>query len=142
MNKPDVDAIVRYFETITPKSLGDMALVYTEDAYFKDPFNEVKGLVDIRAIFERMFEALVEPRFTVVNRLVDGDQVMLEWDFTFRIRRWKPEIVQLVHGVSHLRLASDGRIAHHRDYWDTAEELYAKLPLIGGLMRFLRSKMG
>jgi limonene-1,2-epoxide hydrolase len=119
-----------------------MARVYTEDAHFKDPFNEVKGLVDIRAIFERMFKALTEPHFAVVNRVVDGDQVMLEWDFTFRIRRWKPDTVHLVHGVSHLRLAPDGRIAYHRDYWDTAEELYAKLPLIGGLMRFLRSKMG
>ncbi len=142
MSMPDVDAIVRYFETITPESLRDMAFVYAEDAYFKDPFNEVKRLEDIRAIFERMFEALAEPRFAVVNRVVDGDQVMLEWDFTFRVRRWKPEIVQLVHGVSHLRLAPDGRIAYHRDYWDTAEELYEKLPLIGGLMRFLRSKMG
>lgn len=139
---PDVDAIVRYFETITPQTLGRMAEVYAQDAYFKDPFNEVRRLDDIRAIFERMFEALAEPRFVVVNRLVDGDQVMLEWDFTFRIRRWRPERLQLVHGVSHLRLAPDGRIAYHRDYWDTAEELYAKLPLIGGVMRFLRSKMG
>lgn len=142
MNMPDVDAVVRYFESITPEALRDLALVYAEEAYFKDPFNDVKGIVEIRAIFERMFEALMEPRFAVVNRVVDGDQVMLEWDFTFRVRRWKPDTVQLVHGVSHLRLAADGRIAYHRDYWDTAEELYAKLPLIGGVMRLLRSKMG
>lgn len=142
MSMPDVDAIVRYFETITEEALGGMAEVYAQDAFFKDPFNEVRGLAEIRAIFERMFEALADPRFAVVNRVVDGDQVMLEWDFSFRIRRWKPEVVQLIHGVSHLRLAPDGRIAYHRDYWDSAEELYAKLPLIGGVMRFLRSKMG
>jgi steroid delta-isomerase len=137
-----IEDIVRYFETLTPASLGDMARIYVDDAYFKDPFNEVKRLEDIRAIFERMFDALAEPRFTIVNRVVEGEQVMLEWDFTFRIRRWKPATMQLVHGVSHLRLAADGRIAYHRDYWDTAEELYSKLPLIGGLMRFLRTKMG
>jgi len=137
-----IEDIVRYFETLTPASLGDMARIYLDDAYFKDPFNEVKRLEDIRAIFERMFDALAEPHFTIVNRVVEGEQVMLEWDFTFRIRRWKPATMQLVHGVSHLRLAADGRIAYHRDYWDTAEELYSKLPLIGGLMRFLRTKMG
>jgi steroid delta-isomerase len=137
-----IEDIVRYFETLTPASLGDMARIYVDDAYFKDPFNEVERLEDIRAIFERMFDALAEPRFTIVNRVVEGEQVMLEWDFTFRIRRWKPATMQLVHGVSHLRLAADGRIAYHRDYWDTAEELYSKLPLIGGLMRFLRTKMG
>jgi steroid Delta-isomerase len=138
----DVEDIVRYFETLAPSSLVDMSRVYVADAYFKDPFNEVKCLDDIRAIFERMFDALAEPHFTIVNRVVEGEQVMLEWDFTFRIRRWKPATMQLVHGVSHLRLAADGRIAYHRDYWDTAEELYSKLPLLGGLMRFLRTKMG
>lgn len=142
MKTERVDAIVRYFETMQRESLDAMGQVYAEDAYFKDPFNEVHHLTDIREVFERMFESLAEPRFRVVNRIVDGDQVVLEWDFTFRIRRWKPDTVQIVHGVSHLRLAEDGRIAHHRDYWDTGEELYAKLPVIGGLIRFLQARMG
>jgi steroid delta-isomerase len=45
-----------------------------------------------------------------------------------------------VHGATHLRFAPDGRIALHRDYWDAAEELYEKLPLVGALMRWLRSR--
>jgi hypothetical protein len=40
----------------------------------------------------------------------------------------------------HLRFAPDGRIAMHRDYWDAAEELYEKLPLLGGLMRWLKRR--
>ena len=31
-----------------------------------------------------------------------------------------------IHGATHLQLAPDGRILLHRDYWDAAEELYAK----------------
>ena len=30
-----------------------------------------------------------------------------------------------------------GRVAEHRDYWDAAGELYARLPLIGPPMRLL-----
>jgi steroid delta-isomerase len=26
----------------------------------------------------------------------------------------------------------------HRDYWDAAEELYEKLPVLGALMRWLK----
>jgi len=35
--------------------------------------------------------------------------------------------------------AADGRgkVVAHRDYWDAAEELYAKLPLLGPLVRLL-----
>jgi len=28
-------------------------------------------------------------------------------------------------------------VFYHRDYWDAAEELYEKLPLIGSIFRFL-----
>ena len=36
----------------------------------------------------------------------------------------------------------DGRVSAHRDYWDTGEELFARLPLLGALMRFLRRCLG
>jgi steroid delta-isomerase len=35
-----------------------------------------------------------------------------------------------------------GKVVWHRDYWDAAEELYAKLPAIGWLMRFLQPQAG
>jgi len=40
-----------------------------------------------------------------------------------------------------VRFGADGRVTYHRDYWDAAGELYAKLPLVGPLMRFLARKM-
>jgi hypothetical protein len=48
---------------------------------------------------------------------------------------------QRIRGGTHLKLAADGRIALHRDYWDAAEELYEKLPLVGALMRWLKRRV-
>ena len=135
-----LNEIVRYFDTMNPDAVARIGVVYTEDAFFKDPFNEVRGVAAIEDIFRRMYVSLIEPRFAVVNRIATEDQAMLEWDFHFRIRRYRPDVVQTVHGVSHLRFADDGRIAYRRDYWDTAEELYAKLPVIGSVRRFLRAR--
>jgi hypothetical protein len=45
---------------------------------------------------------------------------------------------QCIRGASHIRFAADGRACYHRDYWDVAEELYEKLPLIGSVMRGLK----
>jgi steroid delta-isomerase len=137
----DVDGIVRHFETLTPDSARELARIYTDDAAFRDPFNDVRGVAAIEAIFAKMFETLHEPRFTVVRRIVDGPHVVLLWDFDFRIRKFRPAQPWRIHGASHLELAGDGRIAMHRDYWDTAEELYAKLPLVGALMRFLKRQL-
>ena len=97
------------------------------------------GLAAIAQIFRHMFVALEDPRFEIRDVLVQDDQCFLTWDFVFRMRRFRRD-EQRVHGSSHLRFAPDGRIAAHRDYWDAAEELYEKLPLLGGLMRWLKRR--
>jgi hypothetical protein len=37
-----------------------------------------------------------------------------------------------------LEFNEQGLVSVHRDYWDAAEELYEKLPLLGALMRWLK----
>jgi ketosteroid isomerase-like protein len=141
LRHPDqrVARIVERFESITPDSVAQLAGIYTAEASFKDPFNDVRGLPAIERIFAHMFVALEAPRFVVRDVVVQGDHCFLTWDFVFRFRRWRAGD-QVAHGASHLVLAPDGRIAVHRDYWDAAEELYEKLPGIGGLMRWLKKR--
>lgn len=145
MNTPRSDRlerVIRAFETITPEAAGRLETLYTEDAFFKDPFNEVTGIAPIRRIFSHMFVQVDEPRFVIREAIESGDQAFLTWEFLFRMKRFDTRTVQVVRGASHLRFAADGRIVHHRDYWDVAEELYEKLPLVGGLMRWLKRQAG
>jgi len=135
-----VERIVEFFETLTPQSVERFGEFYTEEAYFKDPFNEVRGLSEVQCIFEHMFVALQEPRFVITERVVDGNQCFLSWEFHFRFKKFKPDTSHIIRGATHLKLGADGRIRFHRDYWDAAEELYEKLPVIGGLMRWLKKR--
>jgi ketosteroid isomerase-like protein len=136
---PRAQRVIEVFEHLQPADVARLDDLYTDDARFKDPFNSVQGLPAIRRIFEHMFVALDGPRFQIIDVLVQGDQCFLTWDFVFRMKRWRRD-EQRVHGGSHLHFAPDGRIAVHRDYWDAAEELYEKLPLLGGLMRWLKRR--
>jgi ketosteroid isomerase-like protein len=133
-----VDALVDFYQRLSPASLEQVERFYAQDAWFKDPFNEVRGVEAIRRIFEHMFRQLREPRFAVTERLVGEKGVMLAWEFTFRMRIWQRGTVHSVRGVSHLRFDEEGRVTYHRDYWDAAEELYAKLPVLGWAMRGLQ----
>jgi steroid delta-isomerase len=135
-----VERIARFFETLTPQGVEHLGDYYTADATFKDPFNEVVGLAAIRDVFSHMYVALEQPHFVVTGRVVDGTQCFLTWEFRFRFRRFDTLTPQTVRGGSHLMLAEDGRIRMHRDYWDAAEELYEKLPVVGGLMRWLKKR--
>ena len=135
-----VTRIVDFFETLTPQSIPALGQLYDAQARFKDPFNDVKGLTAIEKIFEHMFVALVSPRFVVTGRVVQGSQCFLTWEFRFCFRNFKQGAEQVILGTSHLVFSPEGRVTLHRDYWDAAEELYEKLPLVGALMRWLKKR--
>ena len=130
-----------FWEQLTREKVAGIGLYYTEDAYFRDPFNEVRGIPELRRIFDHMFEQLHEPRFKILEVVQQGESAFFVWDFMFRMKSYKPDVVQTIHGSSHVRFAPDGRVAYHRDYWDAANELYAKLPVIGALMRWLARRL-
>ena len=135
-----VSAIVTFFETLTPESVAELGQVYHAQARFKDPFNDVVGVPAIAGIFQHMFVTLKTPRFVVTQQVLQGPQCFLTWEFRFYFRGFGSGTEQVILGASHLVLSNAGLITQHRDYWDAAEELYEKLPLLGSLMRWLKRR--
>ena len=87
-----------------------------------------------------MFVQVEAPRFVVTGRFSgEGDEggMMLLWEFHLLRRGRRPQPFR-IRGSSHLRFDAAGKVAMHRDYWDAAEELYARLPVLGALMRGLQ----
>jgi ketosteroid isomerase-like protein len=135
-----VDALVQWFEHLTPASVQQLSRFYAVDARFKDPFNDVQGVPAVEAIFVHMFEALIAPRFVVTGRVAQGTQCFLTWEFRFCFRNFHHGQEQVILGASHLVFDGAGKVHLHRDFWDAAEELYEKLPLVGSLMRWLKRR--
>ncbi len=138
-HQADLYRLIDFFQSISVDSARTLSQIYTDDVWFKDPFNEVQGLEQVSHIFTHMFEQVDAPRFVVTHSVLQDDQAFLTWDFLFRMRRFSDD-EQCIRGASHVRFASDGRVAYHRDYWDAAEELYEKLPVVGSLMRWLKTR--
>lgn len=132
--------LAQFFETLTPEGVPRIAQLYAAQARFKDPFNEVQGTAEIERIFHHMYRSLAQPHFVITAQVVQGQQAFLTWDFRFRFKRFDTTTLQTVRGASHVVFDAEGRVAVHRDYWDAAEELYEKLPLLGGAMRWLKTR--
>lgn len=133
-----VQRLVHFYENLSPAQLESLSTCYVPQARFKDPFNDVQGLESIRQVFAHMFLTVEAPRFVVTEKLVQDQKAFLVWEFHFRMRRWRKGIPQCIRGGTFLRLDAQGMVLEHRDFWDAAEELYEKLPVLGGLMRRLR----
>jgi ketosteroid isomerase-like protein len=135
--------VVHFFEHLQPSDVAQIAQLYTADAQFKDPFNEVQGIAAIERIFSHMFEALDAPRFVITQQVHNGAQCFVTWDFFFSVPRMDKGATQTIRGATHFVLREEAglwRVAVHRDYWDAAEELYEKLPVVGSLMRCLKKR--
>lgn len=131
--------LVQFYEQLRrPEDLARLASVYAPKARFKDPFNDVQGLSAIEAVFAHMFRTLDAPRFVVTSQMAQGDRAFLVWEFRFQFKA-EPGM-QTIRGASHLRFGPQGLVVDHRDYWDAAEELYEKLPVLGGIMRWLKRR--
>lgn len=143
--------LVRYVDLMTglsPARLATLADVVTDDMHFRDPFNDVTGRAHFARCLEDMLAQIADLRIEVTHAarlesLGDGEGVArhaLYWRFGGHLvklgrRRWD------VTGVAIVTLAPDGRVCEHLDYWDAAGGLYEQLPLLGGLMRWLRRRL-
>ena len=133
-----VQNLVAFFEQLKPQDVSGLSTLYAPQARFKDPFNDVRGVPEIERIFTHMFESLDTPHFIVTERIVQGEQCFLTWDFRFRFKRFDTHTWQTIQGGTHVVFNAQGQVTLHRDYWDAAEELYEKLPWVGALMRWLK----
>ncbi len=130
-----------FFEALTADDLGDrFDARFTEDVHFRDPLNDVHGREAARRVFRHMFEHTAMVRFEMLEIVGQGEIGYLRWRFHFRLRGDRSDR-EPVEGVSRVVLAADGRVREQLDYWDAAGGLYAQLPVVGALMRWLRRRM-
>ncbi|MDG4868500.1 nuclear transport factor 2 family protein [Guyparkeria sp. 1SP6A2] len=132
-----LERYVAVMEGLRPDNLDTLDAVFVADARFVDPFNDVRGIQAIRAVFAHGFSQCRGMRFEVSARAVDGERGLLRWRMSCGEGRgaWK------IDGMSEVIVAADGRIAAHLDYWDPAGQLYERVPLLGWLMRRIRRRL-
>ena len=129
--------IADWFQTLTPASLERAGEIYAQDALFVDPFNQLTGLASVRAVYQHMFDTLKQPRFVVTKTVESGRHGFMTWDFLFECRGQ----AQKISGCTQFELNDQGLIVLHRDYWDAAQQVYEKIPLLGSVLRMIRRKL-
>lgn len=134
-----VAAYADFYETLTPDSLERLDALCAADVRFRDPFNDVTGVAAYRAVLADMFERVRAPAFEVVDWAVSGRVAYLRWIFTFTRRKggspWR------IEGMSEVHFDGRGRVAAHLDHWDSGAQFYARLPIVGSLVEFVRRRV-
>ena len=128
----------RFFEKMTPETLGSMKRFLADDVVFKDPFNILHGPDAFVAVFTHMYAVMKNPRFDILDVAVSEKAGFIKWRMTGELR-FRPSFKLDLTGISEVQFSDAGLVTAHFDHWDSAHQLLAKLPVIGWLVRRLIS---
>ncbi len=135
-----LDDYIEYFEKLTPRSVGMIEKLAAPGIRFKDPFNDVQGVDAFQRVFEHMFENVEKPKFKVTDSSWSRQQdrtAYLRWVFTYSMNG----NARKVEGLSAVMFSNDGLVMSHIDFWDAAENFYENIPVLGAMIRFVKSKL-
>jgi hypothetical protein len=134
-----LDGWLRLFTDLASTNIPsdeELSLLATPDVRFKDPFQDVCGYASIRQVLAHTQQSISDLRFEVLERAWFQGGVYVKWVMNGQLAtlgQWQ------VEGLSEIIFSEEGRVSSHIDYWDASEQFYGRLPIIGWLLRRIRS---
>jgi ketosteroid isomerase-like protein len=122
----------------TERAFALMDDLYAEDLHFQDPIQTTDGKAAFMAMNRRFFGQGQSMRVQVHSVVAEGDEVFVAYTLHYKAR-FGPALV--LEAASHCR-ARDGKVVHHRDYWDLLGSVMGSLPAIGPVYRALVRHLG
>lgn len=129
------------FAQLDKENLDRLAEIYAADIHFTDPLHDVRGLAAMREYFEQMYANVTSIGFDFhqCDSVREG-QALLRWTMTFRHPRLNKGREIKVEGCSCI-FFHDRRVSRHIDYYDAGALLYEHIPVLGGIIHWLKGRL-
>jgi len=113
---------------------------YDDNIYFRDSIQAIYGIEEFRAMTERLTNRSKDLKMNVVNAVMHGSIVFIEWEMTIKFKK-NPSSV--LYGSSRLTINDEGKIFEQRDYYDLWGDIFDNIPRFGkAYRRFMKKKFG
>lgn len=132
----------RDFAGLDASNLDRLGRLYSGDIHFSDPLHQVHGLVELRRYFEQLYANVSQLifEFSGFDQVSEG-QGYLRWTMSYRHPRLKSGAPITLEGCSLLIWNAEGKVVRHQDFFDAGALLYEHIPLLGGVIRWLRRRL-
>lgn len=115
--------------------------VYAPDAYLNDTLKTLHGSTAIRDYFVKTAKGLDGMRVRFDDVAFSGNTYYLRWVMETRMKNLaKGKTVRTI-GVTLVRFDSKGRVLVHQDFWDSAQGVWDHVPVVGGVIRWIQSRL-
>lgn len=140
----ELEPFKAFYSDFKAADLARLEVFYAADVLFRDPLHELRGLAALRGYFEKSREPLAECRFEFTDLVAGAGaatprKYCLRWRMHYRHPRLKGGARLLLNGASVLH--AEEKILFHEDFYDMGSMLYEHLPLLGGVVSWLKKRV-
>lgn len=136
-----LEAFKAYYRNVTAESVREKTrLVYAENLYFNDTVKTLRSREALEHYFLETTKNVSEFTVEVLNVAVSGKDSYVRWKMVTVLKKFGNKRVTTV-GMTHLRFNPDGKIALHQDYWDSTSGIWEHVPVLGGMIRWIKSRL-
>jgi hypothetical protein len=137
-----METFLRMYQNLSADNLQTLKSVYRDDVRFIDPAHEINGIDNLTAYFSALYKNIDSLRFSFREPMVVENRGYVSWEMSFSHKSLAGGNPITVDGVTYLEFDEQGRVYHHRDYFDLGAMLYEHVPLLGRLVTSIKKRLG
>lgn len=144
---PEEEAAIQRFTEFL-KNVGNpdyirenTAEAYAQGAYLDDTIVTHRGPEEIKKYFLQTAETMTSFEVKILDTARSGPDHYIRWEMIFSAPKMADGKPLHSVGVSQVRFNAEGKVAMHQDFWDSGQNLYGHIPVVGGLIQLIRNRM-
>ncbi len=131
-----------FFLKLNSRTMNLVDEFYDEEVYFLDPIVEIKNRSQMKVYYENMYKNVESISWLITDEIMDRHQTVLVWTMTLSAKNFNGGRPLKLDGTSVIHFGGkEGKAIYHRDYFDMGAFVYEGLPVLGGMVRFIKKKM-
>jgi len=135
-----LEKLKEFYRHLDSAALSKLADIYHQQTVLIDPVGRHAGIDALRNYFEKLLAQTQHCRFDIQQTLTDGEETVLIWKMFYAHPRISKGKERVLEGSSHLRF-SENRVIYQRDYYDLGAMLYEHVPVLGSVVKALKSRL-
>ena len=116
--------------------------VYADELFFNDTLKTLRSGPEVKAHLLATADLLTSGsvKCAAAARDENGDY-NVRWEMSYAGPKMNGGEPIVTTGMTQLRFNESGQVIFHQDYWDSSSGVFEHIPLVGGLVKFVRGRM-
>ncbi len=124
-----------------PDLAGRVDNVYADPLYFNDTLVTLHNRSKLTHYLQNTADNLDSIDFQLLNITGQNREYYVHWQMRTCFQVWGSKKDITTYGISHLQFDESGLITLHQDYWDNTEGFFQHLPIIGGVLAWIKDNL-